>query len=197
MILNAKGLIFQHLAEGLLLLGLGSSLGEVRCRSWLIKVQLHNLLPVHPNALWSVLPSKLPDLVITAGEFDVVRCNIEGQTRMHDSPLLPAIAHAAHVLGAYAPFDTLWQAGHSNIIVPAITTLPLLFAFEMLAIFHIDGLPTLVIHRGEPFHLVVGEPVHRNVFALDIGVGRHIHFVFPLSLLGQEFLFPIVLVTRL
>ena len=67
----------------------------------------------------------------------------------------------------------------------------------MLAIFHIDWLPTLVIHWGKPLHLVVREPVHRNVFALDVGVGRHIHFMFPLSLLGQEFLFPIVLVTRL
>ena len=158
---------------------------------------MHYLLPVHSNALGSVLPSKFSDLVITAREFDVVRRNIEGHTRMHDSPLLPTIAHAAHVLGAYAPFDTLRQAWHSNIIVPAIATLPLLFAFKVLAIFHVDGLPALVIDRGESLHLVVGEPVHRNMFALDVGVGRHIHFVFPLSLLGQEFLFPIVLVTRL
>lgn len=68
---------------------------------------MHNLLPVHPNALWSVLPSKFSDLVITARELDVIGRNIEGHTRMHDSPLLPTIAHAPHVLGAYAPFDTL------------------------------------------------------------------------------------------
>jgi hypothetical protein len=132
---------------------------------------LHNLLPVHPNALGSVLPSKFSDLVITAREFYVVGRNIEGHTWVHDSPLLPTIANAAHVLSAYAPFDTLRQAGHSNIIVPAITTLPLLLAFKVLAIFHIDGLPALVIHRGQPLHFVVWEPVHRNVFALDVGVG--------------------------
>ena len=65
------------------------------------------MLPVHPNALGSVLPSKFSDLVITAREFYVVGRNIEGHTRVHDSPLLATIAHAAHVLGAYATFDTL------------------------------------------------------------------------------------------
>ena len=161
------------------------------------QVELHYLLPVHADSLRPILPTKLADLVITAREFDVVRGDIEGHAWVHHSPLLATVAHAAHVLSAYAPFDTLGQAGHPNVIVPAIAALPLLFALEVLAIFHVDRLPTLVVDWSEPLHLVVGEPVHGNVLALDVGVGGHVHLVFPLGLLGEELLFPVVLVTRL
>ena len=66
----------------------------------------------------------------------------------------------------------------------------------MLAVFQ-AGLSALVVDGREALHLLVGEPVHGNVLALDVGVRRHVHLVFPLGLLRQELLFPIVLVTRL
>ena len=142
-------------------------------------------MAIHADALWSVLSSKFPNLVIAPGKLDIVGLYIKWHTRVHDAPLL---AIASHVLAPNTTLDAGGETWHPTPIVPAIASLPLFLALKSLL-----HLPALVVDGCESLHLVVRQPIHGYMLALDVGICRHIHLVFTLGLLSHELLLPTVL----
>lgn len=81
-------------------------------------------------------------------------------------------------------------------IISAIASLSMFFTLKVLSIFHIDRLSRLIVDRCKSLHFIVGKTIHGDVLTLYVGVGRHVHLVFTLSLLSHELLLAAILVLR-